>query len=222
MWYPAPSPFWHAVSRLGEAQVMLPAAFVVLLWLAVRPSARPLAGWWLLTMSVAVGITTASKVAFIGYGWGSAEFDFTGASGHAMFSAVVYPLLLWVLVAARSPAWQRGALGLGTLLCVMVGISRLMLGVHSMSEVLAGWALGGGAAVIVLLLARPPASRMPAWLPLAVPVMLLCVGTTAPPSKTHDLVTQLSLKLSGRATPYTRVDLLRSARPVSQLQLTLR
>ncbi len=222
MWYPAPSPFWHAVSRLGEAQVMLPAAFAVMLWLALRPSARPLAGWWLLTMSVAVAITTASKVAFLGYGWGSAEFDFTGASGHAMFSAVVYPLLLWVLVAAKSVTWQRGALGLGTLVSAMVGVSRLMTGAHSMSEVLAGWALGGAAVVTVLMLARPPAARMPAWLPLAVPVMLLCVGTVSPPSNTHDLVIRLSLKLSGRQAPYTREDLQRSARPFGQYELTQR
>ena len=43
--------------------------------------------------------TTASKVAFIGWGLGLSALDFTGISGHAMIASAVYPLLLGTLAA---------------------------------------------------------------------------------------------------------------------------
>jgi len=206
---PSPAPFWHMITRLGEAQVMLPAAFATLAWLALRPSGRPLVGWWLVTMTVAVVITTATKIAFIGYGWGLASIDFTGISGHAMFAAVVYPLLARVLTAAQPASRQRVAVGTAYLLALLIGISRLKVSAHSGSEVVAGLALGGAASAAVLWLARAPTLQLPLWLPLSVGLSLLALGGAAPPSRTHDMVTRIALTLSGRTVPYTRHDLLR-------------
>ncbi|MBS0444943.1 MAG: phosphatase PAP2 family protein [Proteobacteria bacterium] len=204
-------PAWHLITRLGEAQVMLPATFAVLAWFALRPNGRALAGWWFGLMSAAVALTTASKIAFIGYGVGIAGINYTGVSGHSMFAAVVYPLLFRVL-ASGSPLRERIALAGGIALAALVGYSRLVLGAHSLSEVLAGWALGGLATAAALWLARVPAVRLPAWLPLAVfTVVPLLVGS-APPSRSHDIVTRLSLAISGRSAPYTRAQMLRDAR----------
>ena len=88
--------FWHLLTRLGEMQILLPAALLAMLAMFRRPEARPLAGWWGVFLMTAALITTASKVAFMGWGLGSAELDFTGISGHAMFAAAVYPLLIRV------------------------------------------------------------------------------------------------------------------------------
>jgi membrane-associated phospholipid phosphatase len=209
MLLPAPSPAWHAITRFGEAQVMLPAAVALLLWLALRPSGRALVGWWLGLMLAAVAITTASKIAFIGFGVGVPELNFTGVSGHAMFAAVIYPLLFRVLAAGRSPAWQRAGLAAGISLAILIGISRLVLNAHSPSEVLAGWALGGLAGGAALAIAHVPALRLPVWLPLGVLALLPSLGTAAPPSHSHDIVTRLSLAISGRTAPYTRHQMLR-------------
>ncbi len=166
----SPHPFWFAVTRLGEAQVMLPAAAALLVWLALRPSGRPLVGWWLGLMVAAVAVTTASKIAFIGFGLGLAELDFTGVSGHAMFAAVVYPLVFRVLTADRPAAWQRASLLAGIALAALVGYSRLVLGAHSLSEVLAGWGArragrrgGAGAGRRFLRGACRSGCRSPCW-----------------------------------------------------------
>ncbi len=64
-------------------------------------------------------------------------------SGHAMMSAIVY-LSLGVLVAHLVPRRSQKvfAVGVAALIAGLVGFSRVWLGVHYMTDVLAGWAAG--------------------------------------------------------------------------------
>lgn len=203
---------WHLLTRLGDAQILLPAAALTLLALLARAHTRKLACIWMSLIILATVITTASKVAFIGWGIGWADINFTGVSGHAMFAAAIYPVLMITFFSGR---WRGGdwlSLALGCALALVVGLSRVEVGAHSWSEVLAGWAVGGAVSAVALALSETSAILIR---PI-VPVLLLAWVAVMPfklhASPTHSLVIRLAVAMSGNDTPFTRSDLMRPAR----------
>jgi undecaprenyl-diphosphatase len=72
-----------------------------------------------------------------------AEQSYAFPSGHAMMSAVVY-LSLAVMLSTMQPRLKDRAFFLlaAMLLTFLVGVSRMYLGVHYPTDVLAGWAVG--------------------------------------------------------------------------------
>jgi membrane-associated phospholipid phosphatase len=211
--FPGSMSAWLLLTRLGEAQILLPLALITigsLLWRPQGSSARALAFWWVALFGVAISITTASKIAFMGWGLGWAALNFTGVSGHSMFAAAVYPLLAGTLASRWAPGKREAAIGAGFALALLVGVSRLAIGVHSSSEVVTGLLLGGLASALPLAWAGlAPASISP-LIPALIAVWLTIMPVTAPASTTHSLVTRLSLMLSGRSEPFTREDLQRN------------
>jgi len=203
---------WAAFTRLGEAQLLLPALVLAAAWLAwQRGGARPALAW-LAGTALAAALTTASKVAFIGHGLGWAALDFTGISGHAMFAASVLPLAGCVAAAPRTPRGQVAWLAAGLGLAAAVAVSRVMVQAHSWSEVLAGLALGAAVTAGVRAVAAWPVPRPLPGAPVALLGAALLLGMAgAPPSRTHDWVTRLALAQAGRAEPFRRADLHRPA-----------
>jgi len=69
------------------------------------------------------------------------------ASGIATLTAVAL-ILAWPLMATRARRW---ALAVGILLVLLVGLTRMWLGVHYFSDVVGGWALGVGWSLLTAL-----------------------------------------------------------------------
>ncbi len=80
------------------------------------------------------------------------EHGFSFPSGHAALSMVAYGVLGVLIMRSRlPPAVRRGIVVTLGILVVLIGISRIWLGVHYPTDVLAGWTAG---AIIVLVYAR--------------------------------------------------------------------
>lgn len=201
---------WHEFTWLGDSGLLLPAALLIALWLTVSRSTWPGALLWCLVFGFGSALVLLSKLAFMGWGIGSARLDFTGISGHTMMSASIWPVALW-LMASRWGHGARVAMACaGWLLALGVGLSRLVLQAHSISEVLAGYTLGVAVSGVFLAVqhGRPhPRLRWPlVVLSLALPLLFQSPGAPAP---TQHLLERIALRLSGAERAFTRDDLHR-------------
>ncbi len=78
-------------------------------------------------------------------------------SGHAMNAALVYLLFILLMPGTAHRGWQAAAL----LLAALTGLSRIMLGVHWTTDVLGGWMLGAGLALLTWALVLATTQPLP-------------------------------------------------------------
>lgn len=69
-------------------------------------------------------------------------------SGHAMVSSAVY-LTLAIMLGEAQPALRRWFVGVAVIVVVLIGGTRVYLGVHWPSDVLAGWSIGAAWALML-------------------------------------------------------------------------
>ena len=202
---------WQWVSFFGDSTVLLPSAAAVFMVLFLRRPSRQIAWQWGLLFGITGAIVSASKLAFMGWGIGIRELDFTGFSGHTALSTAFWPIFLWLLCTRGSVALRRTAVVMGYLLAGLVGYSRLAIHAHSPSEVIAGLLLGACGSALFLLLQRNSSRVVDAQLSwggvlslIIIPVVLLNTGTKAP---TQSLLGEIAVKLGPLEKPFTRADM---------------
>lgn len=202
---------WQWVSFFGDSTVLLPSAAAVFMVLFLRRPSRQIAWQWGLLFGITGAIVSASKLAFMGWGIGIRELDFTGFSGHTALSTAFWPIFLWLLCARGSIALRRIAMVMGYLLAGLVGYSRLAIHAHSPSEVIAGLLLGAIGSALFLLLQRNSSRVVDAQLSwggvlslIIIPIVLLNTGAKAP---THSLLGEIAVKLGPLEKPFTRADM---------------
>lgn len=197
------------LTMLGDSRLLLGASALVI---AACQAQREAIAWkWFLALVVVCSITLGSKLAFLGWGVGSAALDFTGVSGHAAVSAATWPVLLAVSCGLR-PGRLAALVCTGLALSATIAWSRVELTAHSPSEVISGWTLGAFAALYAIsgnvkgarLWAAPGAA-------LAVSALALVV---LPIPSTHEAVVRAALSMSGSSHAQTRDGLHRPNRIV--------
>jgi membrane-associated phospholipid phosphatase len=198
-----PLHLWYSITRLGGAGLTLPLAVTIALWLALGYTWRLAAGW-LAILAAAISVVALTKIAFLGWGVGVREWDFTGVSGHAMLSSAVYPVGLFLtLLPARASVRVLGV-AFGMAAGVAVGLSRVVLDAHSPSEAIAGCIIGALAAVLFVWWAWGARPGKLSAVPVAVSLLMLTVALHDVRVPTQRWITHVALHLSGRERPYIR------------------
>jgi len=203
------SSFWQGLTWFGDSGFLLPTAFWLFVWLASDRATRGMAVCWAILFGACGFIVMASKLAFMGWGIGSAAYDFTGFSGHTALAACVWPVACWLVTASFPTAVRLTTTAAAWVWAVLVGCSRLALEAHSDSEVVAGLLLGTLAAATFLLLQRRN-RLVPRWgkrwlaAGLIAPCALLLIGRPAP---TQDALQMVATWMAGIERPFTRADL---------------
>ncbi|NIJ07688.1 undecaprenyl-diphosphatase [Sphingomonas vulcanisoli] len=87
------------------------------------------------------------------------ENSWSFPSGHAMGSMILYPLLGGIAGATRGHGRAVALAGLGVALSLAVGATRVMLGVHWVSDVIGGWLIGAAFLCAALAIATPKDRR---------------------------------------------------------------
>lgn len=153
-----PGPRWLTqfltdLTALGGISLLAPITLVISAYLWA--TGRPHTGLFL-TLTVATGwlLSRALKSLYVRgrpeavphlVEVSSASFP----SGHAMNSAIVYLTLAAILAEGREQPTKRQFLYLTAVALVfLIGLSRLYLGVHYPTDVLAGWSFGAGWAIL--------------------------------------------------------------------------
>ena len=198
-----PLHLWYSITRLGGAGLTLPLALTIALWLALGYTWRLAAGW-LAILAAAIGIVALTKIAFLGWGVGVREWDFTGVSGHAMLSTAVYPVGLFLTLLPRRASIRVLGVALGMAAGIAVGLSRVVLDAHSPSEAISGCIIGALAAVLFVWWAWDARPGKLSAVPVAVSLLMLAVALHDVRVPTQRWITHVALHLSGRDHPYVR------------------
>lgn len=152
------------VTALGSFSVLTILVLVVVIHLFLIGRQRT--GWFVALSVIGGTIMSTTLKSF----YDRPRPDLTGVarvftasfpSGHATISAVVY-LTLGALLAEMAERTSQKVLYLGAaiFLTVIIGASRVYLGVHYPTDVLAGWSIGAGWALAWTLAAHLVRKRM--------------------------------------------------------------
>ncbi|MGF6477513.1 membrane-associated phospholipid phosphatase [Pantoea dispersa] len=201
---------WRTLTYFGDSMLLIPTAVIIALVLPWKSDNRRTVWYWLLAFGLAGLLVSISKIMFLGFGIGSARYNFTGFSGHSAMSATLWPVMMW-LISGRWPTfWRALTIGIGYLIPLMVGLSRLVIHAHSVSEVLAGLMLGFTLSSAFLLSQRRTALKGFSVVQVAVafliPLLLMGHGRVA---TTQQILERFSADLAGLEKPFTRADLFR-------------
>lgn len=144
----------QTLTQLGTRWGVFPAAVGVAITLLIYRRWRSLT-YFLITVVGCSLINRSAKVVLHRDRptlWHHSAQGFSFPSGHAMSSMVLVAAL--VILFWRTP-WRWLILGLGSLFVGAIGWTRLYLGVHYPSDILAGWMTAAAWAMGVSLLVRP-------------------------------------------------------------------
>ncbi|MFW3171200.1 phosphatase PAP2 family protein [Geodermatophilus sp. CPCC 206100] len=136
----------EALTTPGVVWFRVLVSLPVLFWLGTRRA------WWTAGWVVAANVTVSPLTVLLkelvgrvrpafedgGLSYGGLSYP----SGHSAGIATLVTVALVLAWPRLAPRWRRPAVLAGVALAVLVGLTRMWLGVHFLSDVLGGWSLG--------------------------------------------------------------------------------
>ncbi|WP_080429849.1 phosphatase PAP2 family protein [Burkholderia ubonensis] len=125
------------LTNFGDPYLTIPLAGLILAWLTMTRSMRA-SFIWMSGMAISGSIVAASRVAHVIWGMQVSALNFTVVSGHTMLASAVYPTALFICEDRTCRTTAIGPYVCGLAFASAIGVSRVLLGFHSTSEVISG------------------------------------------------------------------------------------
>jgi undecaprenyl-diphosphatase len=152
-------PFFLLITNLGHPVVTMGVGLIVAIIGGFQSNARlALSGGM---VWAALGVGSLLKLAFnrarpmTEYAANIWLDKLSFPSGHTTGSTIAYGLLALLAWQLLSQPWNGIVVGFLILLIILIGVSRIYLGAHFPSDVIAGWLLGLVALCIVIYVIKP-------------------------------------------------------------------
>ena len=166
------------VTEIGDGWLLYSFTALLSLWLFARKRWRA-ALHWLITVAC-VGLLTEALKLYTAVQrpplLDSAQMSYAFPSAHASLSVAVFGFLAVIVARELRSNWHWVPYSMAVFMVVAIGFSRLYLGVHWLSDVLAGWSLGLAWVALMGIAYRhhpEPAPSTRIFTPLAVSTLLL-------------------------------------------------
>jgi undecaprenyl-diphosphatase len=181
------------ITEIGDGWLLYSFTALLSLWLLTRKRWRA-ALHWLITVAC-VGLLTEALKLYTAVQRpplvDSAQMSYAFPSAHASLSVAVFGFLAVIVARELRSNWHWVPYSMAVFMVVAIGFSRLYLGVHWLSDVLAGWSLGLAWVALMGIAYRhhpAPAVSTKIFAPLAVSTLLLLAGFYSSQQLDKDLV----------------------------------
>lgn len=146
----------NLVSNFGDVAILVPASIALIVFL-IKFGPRGDATAYATAATASLIAALFAKLAFAACGGSHALFDVESPSGHAAFATTFYGCLAALLGAGQPIGRRLAAYGGAAGLILLIGMSRIAIGAHTVPEVGVGLLIGGVAVVLFNVLRIKPA-----------------------------------------------------------------
>jgi undecaprenyl-diphosphatase len=133
------------ITMLGDSILILPTAIIISAFLYYKKHTKFVIPFWATIVSAGATTFILKMITARPRPLDALmpENDFSFPSGHATIAVAFYGFLVFMIIHYyKQFVWKNMLLSLGMIIILLIGLSRLYLGVHYLSDIAAGYLVG--------------------------------------------------------------------------------